>query len=66
MNNKIITTKKIKNKTISELLNSPTTLINKQITNTSSKSKICELLNHPSKSTDTQIIKNILIPNESK
>ena len=65
MNNKIITTKKIKNKTISELLNSPTTLINKQFTNTSSKSKICELLNHPTQSTDTQII-NILIPNESK
>jgi hypothetical protein len=80
MNKKIITPKKTKNKTISELLNSQTTLINNQTTtNTNSKRKVCELLNYPTKTTELlsnvndpphkQIknsISNILITNELK
>jgi hypothetical protein len=82
MNKKIINPKKTKNKTIFELLNSQSTLINNQTTtNNNSQSKVSELLNYPTTNKTTELlstvndspqtqiknsISNILIANEQK
>ena len=55
----MITSKKAKKKTISELLNLQTTIINNQTTTpTNTKRKVSELLNYPTKTTEDSTANN--------